>query len=245
MVFNSKLFLIILKRQLKKYEHLFFDLDRTLWDFESNSTETILDLHTNHQLEKHGIHDFEVFINKYKLINARLWGEYREGKIQKDELRLERFHQTFKEYGLDNPKLALTFNDDYVANCSKKTKLLEGSIDLLDYLSPNYQLHIITNGFVEAQYVKIKASGLEKYFQEVIVSDEFGYRKPDPRIFKHALETSGAKLNNSLMIGDDYEADIIGAKKLGIDQAFLNLEGIKTQGSTYEIQKLSELKKWL
>lgn len=226
---------------MKKYKHLFFDLDRTLWDFEQNSTETITELFHKLGLADRLNTEAHFFVKVYKEINGKCWELYRKGIIDKNQLRLKRFYDSLSYYGLEDEKFALQFNDDYVNNCSIKTNLIPHSIEVLDYLKPKYQMHIITNGFVEAQYVKLEKSGLAPYFKEVVVSDGFGYRKPDPRIFHHALNLADASAENSLMIGDDYGPDVIGAKAVSMDQVFFSNNAEKKE-ATYCIQSLRELK---
>ncbi|MDA9312501.1 YjjG family noncanonical pyrimidine nucleotidase [Vicingaceae bacterium] len=227
---------------MKKYKHLFWDLDRTLWDFDRNSEEAIRDLYEKHDLlSKLGV-EFGAFFQEYLEINHKLWAVYRIGQIPKDELRLKRFHNTFKLFNYDNPVFALSFNDDYVALCSSKPNLIPHSKEVLDYLKPNYEMHVITNGFVEAQQVKINNSGLDKYFTEVVVSDGLGYRKPDKRIFDYAFEKSGATAENSIMIGDDYGPDVLGAKEVGMDQVYFTKELQKDEAATFVIHSLLELK---
>jgi len=229
---------------MKTYEHLFFDLDRTLWDFEGNSTEAITELFETHQLKEKLNTEAPFFVKVYKEFNHKIWGEYREGLITKDELRLKRYYETFKYYGLEDEEFALKFNDEYVQCCSVKTNLIPHTIEVLEYLQPNYQLHIITNGFVEAQYIKLEKSGLERYFKEIVVSDGFGYRKPDKRIFHHAMKVANAIATNSLMIGDDYGPDVLGAKGVGMDQVYFNANGDQKE-ATYCVQSLIELKGFL
>lgn len=245
MVYRPELFLTLHQIALKNYEHIFFDLDRTLWDFERNSYETLFDLHQDLNLKDKNITAAEDFIQVYKSKNRDLWVLYRKGLISKDELRRERFHQALLHFNLNDPELAVHINDLYVANCSSKPHLLPHTKEVLDYLSKTYHLHIITNGFIEAQSVKMKSTGLENYFKAVIVSDGLGYRKPDKRIFHHALKLAGANQKNSLMIGDDYEADIIGARKVGMDQIFLNIDNQQNHKATFEVGNLLELKEIL
>ncbi|MBL4710752.1 MAG: YjjG family noncanonical pyrimidine nucleotidase [Flavobacteriales bacterium] len=230
---------------MKKYKHLFFDLDRTLWDFDRNSEEAICDLFNKHGLQLKLKVKFDVFYKEYKGKNHELWSVYRMGQITKDELRLQRFHHTFREFSYNDPVFALKFNDDYVALCSSKSNLMPYALEILDYLKPNYTMHIITNGFVEAQQVKIDKSGLDYYFNEVVVSDGLGYKKPDRRIFDYAMRVAGAKVDESIMIGDDYGPDIMGAKAVGMDQVFLTKKAEKNQGSTFVIHSLLDLKKIL
>ncbi len=227
-----------------RYKHIFFDLDRTLWDFEANSSRTIYRLFDEKGLEEILGVGKQEFLNAYKLNNHKLWDDYRKGMVSKNELRLQRYHQTFLEFGLDDEEEALKFNNDYVVSCSKEKTLISGAVEVLEYLSPNYKLHIITNGFIEAQQTKLIHSGIEKYFDQVIVSDGFGYRKPDSRIFEYAMNQAKSKSENSLMIGDDYGPDVIGARNVGMDQIyFCNKENIKE--ATFVIHSLIELKEIL
>jgi len=229
---------------MKEYKHIFFDLDRTLWDFELNSKTTIETLFDKHNLQIRLKTDFNSFLSTYRAKNNALWANYRVGKVTKDELRLQRYHQAFLAYDLNDEEFALNFNNDYVTKCSRETSLIEGALELLEYLKPKYSLHIITNGFIEAQQLKLDNTGLSNFFHQVIVSDGFGYRKPDKRIFHHALKKAGALSANSLMIGDDYGPDILGAKGVGMDQAYFCAPN-ENKDATYVINSLPELKQIL
>lgn len=226
----------------KKYEHLFFDIDRTLWDFERNSQEAIEELFEGHQMGEKLQVAFSDFLKIYKQKNDELWGLYRLGEVQKNELRQERFNRAFQHFGYSDAKLALKFNDDYVHTSSSKTNLLPHAKEILTYLDGNYRLHVITNGFVEAQNAKLDNCDLRKYFQEIIISDGLGYKKPDKRIFHHAMKKAAAKSANSLMVGDDYGPDVLGAKGVGMDQVYLNEQTNQSNEATYTIRSLAELK---
>ena len=230
-----------------KYNHIFFDLDRTIWDFEKNSEVTIAELLGHFGMTQKGKITEDGFIKTYKRINQSLWMDYRAGKVDKQTLRSKRFHLSLMEFGIDQPELALEFNDAYVKQCSSKTNLLPHSKEVLRYLSKSYVLHIITNGFKEAQHVKLEKSGIRPFFKEVIVGDEVGINKPDPRIFHHAFNSSAAGPEESVMIGDDFEADIIGAKEVGMDQIFLKAGQGNTEPAvaTYTVSNLEELKQIL
>ena len=228
---------------MKSYKHIFFDLDRTLWDFDKNSEESISDLFSKHKLELKLQVDFPVFFKEYVIKNHELWAMYRKGKVTKDELRLRRFHHTFQRFNLNDPDFALQFNDEYIKLCSSKSNLIPNTLEVLDYLKPMYKLHIITNGFIEAQELKIKNSGLSAYFENVIVSDGMGFTKPDKRIFYHALDEAKANPEDSIMIGDDYGPDIEGARAVGMDQIFFTKELTKNQEATYVVNDLIEIKK--
>lgn len=227
---------------MKKYKHLFFDLDRTLWDFDKNSEEAIRDLFDQHNLSTKLNVEFDGFYEVYHQINHDLWDSYRKGEVTKDELRLRRFHYSLQKFGYDDAVFALSFNDNYVSLCSSKSNLIPGSREILDYLKPNYKLHVITNGFVEAQQVKITNSGLNQYFDAVIVSDGLGFRKPDKRIFDYAFAQAEAKPEESIMIGDDYGPDVLGAKAVGMDQVYFTKELQANEEATFVIHSLLELK---
>jgi putative hydrolase of the HAD superfamily len=228
---------------LKKYKHIFFDLDHTIWDFERNSKETLSELYEKYNLSSLGVPAFEIFIKAYSDRNFIMWDQYRQGIINKEILREKRFSYTLKDLGLNENLLPGSFATDYVAAGPTKTYLFPFVTELLDYLHSKYQLHIITNGFEEVQFIKLNSSGLEKYFKEIITSEGAGYKKPDRNIFYYSLNKSGASIDNSIMIGDSLESDIIGARDVGIDQVYFNPKGTNhSEKITYEIQCWSELK---
>lgn len=225
----------------KNYKHLFFDLDRTLWDFERNSAEAIEELFYKHKLDRKLSVGFPDFFKVYSFINDELWAQYRKGEVVKDELRQQRYLLSFQHFGYDDAALALQFNDEYVSSSSSKTHLLPNAREVLEYLKQRYSLHLITNGFVEAQNVKLDNCNIRKYFSAIIISDGMGFRKPDKRIFHHAMKEAGAKSADSLMIGDDYGPDVIGAKAVGMDQIYLCPEPLSGQIATFTIAELKDL----
>jgi putative hydrolase of the HAD superfamily len=210
---------------LKNKEHIFFDLDRTLWDFEKNSRETLFEIYNELKLDNLGIENFEEFIQKYIEVNDAYWQKYRENKITKQELRSVRFYETFKFFGINNNEIAQEAGNYYVHHSPLKTHLIQGSIDILEYLKKQYRLHIITNGFEEVQYIKLKNSGIQNYFEEIITSERAGVKKPDLRIFDFSIKSANASKNNAVMIGDDFQADILGAKQFGISAIWFNRGG--------------------
>lgn len=229
------------------YKHLFFDLDRTLWDFEKNSHEVLLELYKHYDLLTKGVVDSKVFIERYKHHNEKLWDLYRQNKIEKDKLRDERFKITLDEFGINSPELAANLGEDYVAHCPKKTNLFPYVHSTLNYLKDRYALHIITNGFEEVQYQKLENSNLIDYFEQIITSEQVGFKKPSQQIFKFSMLKAFAKPSDSLMIGDDLHADILGAKDIGMAQVFFNPLKHEHSNSeiTYEINCLSELEEIL
>lgn len=200
---------------MQSIRYVFFDLDRTLWDFESNSEATLKELFAEFNLtEKLKVSD-DSFIHEYKRINEIFWEDYRNGVIQKEELRYARFEAAMKFFGHDDRSMASKIGELYISRSPRKTGLVEGTIEILDHLKPKYELHVITNGFEEVQHIKMKSSGLDKYFGHVITSESAGAKKPDPIIYHHAAKLTGAKPENSIMIGDHFEADVEGAMRVG------------------------------
>jgi len=229
----------------QKYLHIFFDLDRTLWDFDRNSRESLTELINLHNLEKI-IESPEEFVRTYHRVNIELWRHYRCGKMTKEVLRSLRFRMTLGEFGIRDDDLAHRIGKEYLRISPRKTLLVPHAIEMLEYLMPRSRLHIITNGFRESQEIKIRNCRLEKYFTSITTSETIGYNKPRPEIFQHALSTAHAKKSESLMVGDDLEVDIAGARNFGIDQAFLNIDGIRHNDPvTHEISSLLELKQIL
>jgi putative hydrolase of the HAD superfamily len=226
----------------KTYKHIFFDLDHTLWDFERNAEETKREMFENLQLEAKGIESYESFREKYVVINKALWAMYREDKIEKEELNFRRFYDTLILFGINDRTLGEAMASGFIKGITSKTYLFPYTRELLDYLSEKYPLHIITNGFEEVQYGKLKNSGLGKYFTTIITSEAAGSKKPDPEIFLYALKEAGAEATESLMIGDDLEIDIAGARNLGIDQLFVNHDSKKhNEMVTMEVFSLDEI----
>lgn len=225
------------------YRSVFFDLDRTLWDFDSSANMAFKEIFTKHHLKEKGIESVEKFLGVYNFHNEKLWKQYREGGITKEKLRGFRFHLTLKDFGIDDAELAESIGNDYVAISPLKVSLFPGAFDILTYVKDRYNLYLITNGFHEVQSTKLKVSGLGEYFEKVVTSEEAGFKKPDRRIFDYALNKTGASPEDSLMIGDDPEVDILGAKTVGMDQVLFDPMKKYTQnGSTYYINSLEELK---
>lgn len=203
-------------------KHLFFDLDRTLWDFESNSLETLQDIFKQRELQVKGIENFESFLIFYKEYNHQLWDLYKLGEINKEHLSVERFRGTLKHFNILDEDLSHQIALDYVEISPTKTKLFPDAIEILEILVKKYELHIITNGFSEVQFVKLDNSGLRPFFKEIITSEMVGVQKPKPEVFQYAINKANAQLSESVMIGDDQEVDIIGASNFGMDQVFVN-----------------------
>ena len=222
--------------------HLFFDLDRTLWDFDKNSQDTMNILFNKYKLHEKGIPSADEFFSVYTEYNNELWAQYRQGLIEKEVLKVKRYELVLTHFGILNSEMASIFGTEYLAILPTLTAVFPGTYETLDFLSGNYHLHIITNGFEEVQEVKMDKAGLTKYFEQVITSEAAGVRKPDPMIFQYALEKCGATKENSIMIGDDLPVDIMGAADYGIDQIYFNpFDRGHTFTPTLEIRYLTQI----
>ncbi|MDR7129439.1 putative hydrolase of the HAD superfamily [Algoriphagus sp. 4150] len=228
---------------MKTYQHLFFDLDHTLWDYDRNVQESLSELFLHYKLEKLGILSSQSFIESFYAVNFKLWNAYDKGEMHKEELRTTRFPRIFEHAGVMDALIPEEFEGDFMHRTSSKPHLFPHTIEILEYLKPKYKLNVITNGFDESQAKKMNSSGLSDYFELVVTSETTGYKKPDPKIFQYALEQAGARKENSLMIGDSPVSDIQGAQGAGIDQVFFNPLGKSIHlKPTYTISHLKELK---
>ena len=228
---------------MKKYKHIFFDLDRTLWDFEKAAIDKYNDLYDKYQLEEKGVDSALEFSKVFRKHNEILWGLYRRGEIIKEKLSKLRFEFTLKDFGIDDHMMAVHMADDYLKINPDKIFLFPYTIEILEYLHPEYTLHLITNGFEEVQTTKIRHAGLKKYFATFTTSEEAGVKKPDPGIFYFSLEKAKAGIEESIMIGDDLDVDISGAREIGMDQVYFNFLKLPHDDEvTYEINDLSELR---
>ena len=229
----------------RKYKLLLFDLDHTLWDFETNARDAIYDIFTELKLNEK-ISDFDLFYKTYEEHNHRLWAEYEAGNLKKEQLRTLRFHLTLKDFGINNSDMANYFGETYLTLSPKKTALFADVKETLDYLQPKYEMAIITNGFPEVQHIKIASCGLDNYFKRLFISEQIGYPKPRPEIFHAAVTAFNMKKKSCLMIGDNWDSDIEGAKNYGIDQVYFNPKKNAVEGkSTYEIATIKELLSFL
>ena len=226
----------------KTYRSVFFDLDNTLWDFTSNSHAAFGILYKKYGFDEKGI-SLEDLLSVYHHYNDLMWEEYRQGRIEKELLRWKRFFLTLRELGIADEQLARKMDEDYIRTSRQMTGLVEGSLETLEYLKAKYPLYLLTNGFNEVQFTKIRNSGLEPYFRKVITSEMAGALKPHPLFFEYALQQTGSQAGDSIMIGDDTETDIRGALAAGIDTVLFNPRGIAHESHpTYEIRKLVALK---
>jgi putative hydrolase of the HAD superfamily len=227
---------------MKSYRCILFDLDHTLWDFETNSHQTLQELYHHHELESRGVSSFDSFYKTFVEINTQLWELYDQGKINREKIRFERFHGILEKLGVNDLPLSLKLSDEYVAQSPKKSGLIPNAIEVLDYLHTRYPLTIITNGFEEIQYTKMESSGLTPYFKNVVTSARAGHKKPAKEIFEFALNESGFQSHEALMIGDNLMTDIGGALNASVDTVFFNPAKISHDGKPhYEIHDLKQL----
>jgi YjjG family noncanonical pyrimidine nucleotidase len=227
------------------YKHLFFDLDHTLWDHNTNSKLALEEVYQHFNLHALGISSSHQFYLTFNHINHQLWDLYEQGTIAQPALRHQRFRMIFSELGCYDYSLCDEISDSYINISVKKPNLLPNAKPVLDYLFPKYPLHIITNGFIEVQNIKMTSGGIKHYFREIVTSQNSGYKKPDVGIFEYALDLVGAKASECLMIGDSFQSDIVGATKAGIDTVFFNPDGRKqelTLKPKHEVKDLIELK---
>lgn len=227
-----------------KYTTLFFDLDDTLVDTIQNNKEALFDIYEEYELTKY-FPSFDIFYNKFKIINADLWERYAHGKITKDYLRETRFMKTLDGILKLTVGESLQMNDDFLDRANTKKNVIQGGKEILEYLFPKYDMYILSNGFQEVQSHKMDNAELNPYFKKVILSDHIGKNKPHPAIFSHALEEAKANKSEVIMIGDNTDTDILGAKNSGIDQIWFNPKNLPDTNNiapTYTITNLSELK---
>lgn len=228
--------------------YLLFDLDRTLWDFEGNAEITFKNMFAQYGLGDLCHTDYETFRAKYREVNAMLWDAYRNGTLTKEVLYVQRFIIPLEFFGVKSPGvLSRELGDYYVMEGPKQTGLMPGARELLDWLShTEHHLCIITNGFSEAQLPKMRSSKIDHYFSHFFLSEDIGFMKPDVRFFDEVVGRLGVKSEHCLVIGDDFDVDIVGAKKAGIDQVFYNPGGIDVEKKdfrpTYTIGHLNELR---
>ena len=224
------------------YKNLFFDLDDTLWAFSANARDTYEEMYRKYDYDRF-FDSFEHYYSLYQRRNLELWAEHADGKVTKEELNRQRYLYPLEAVGAGDSALAEAYEKDALATIPTKSKLMPHAREVLEYLSAKYNLYILSNGFKELQFHKMRSSDIDKYFRKVVLSDDIGILKPWPEIFHFALSATQSELNDSLMIGDSWENDIAGAAGVGMHQVFYNLSG-RTDlpfTPTYQITDLKEL----
>ena len=225
------------------YKNLFFDLDDTLWAFTENARDTFIQLYDKYAYGRF-FESFEHYYALYQKRNIELWGDYASGAISKEELNRIRFSYPLIQVGVENAEeLSRVYTKDFLSMIPLCTKVMPHAHEVLQELSGRYNLYILSNGFEELQSRKMHSSGLDKYFKKMVLSDDLGVLKPRPEIFHFALSATQSQLKESLMIGDSWENDIVGAQGVGMHQVYYNVSG-KTDlpfKPTYQIGDLKEL----
>ena len=228
---------------MKQIQHVFFDLDHTLWDFEKNSDLTFQKVFLLNNIDI----DLASFLEVYRPINFEYWKLYREEKVTKEALRYGRLKKTFDviNYVISDEMIGLIANQ-YIEFLADFNHLFDGTFEILDYLKDKYKLHIITNGFEEIQSKKMINSKIYHYFDEVITSESVGVKKPNAKVFNFALDAAKACKENSIMIGDNVEADINGALTVGMKAIHCNFENQLIKSKNFiSVTSLIEIKQYL
>ena len=225
-----------------KYKNLFFDLDDTIWAFSQNARDTFEEVYQKYSFDRY-FDSFNHYYTLYQQRNTELWIEYGEGKITKDELNSQRFFYPLQAVGVKDEALAERFSRDFFAIIPTKSVLMPHAKEVLEYLAPKYNLYILSNGFQELQCHKMRSAGIDRFFKKIVLSDDIGILKPWPEIFHFALSATQSEVHDSLMIGDSWENDVIGAKGVGMHQVFYNVTGKEELPfqPTYHISNLKEL----
>jgi putative hydrolase of the HAD superfamily len=226
-----------------KYKHLFFDLDHTIWDFDANAKATLTDLFVLFELDKKVAAPFEDFYRKYLYHNEILWDKYHNGLISSEDLKWKRMWRTLLDFKIGDENLSRELSAKFLEILPTKKLLFPHTIEILEYLlAKNYTLHLITNGFEKTQWSKLNNSGLAKYFTHMITSELSNSLKPKKEIFDYALNKTGALLKESIMLGDNLDADIQGAINAGMDSVFVNhINATPAIKPTYIVYHLKEL----
>lgn len=228
--------------KLNNIEHIFFDLDHTLWDFDKNSALAFAQVFEKQKIAV----EVGFFLQTYLPINLNYWELYREDKVTKEVLRYGRLKDSFNALKIDvEDNIIETLAEDYIQFLPNHNHLLEGSEEILDYLHPQYKLHIITNGFEEVQHKKLANCGISKYFTTITTSEEVGVKKPHRDIFLKALKKSNATAQNSIMIGDNLEADIRGATNCGFQSIYFDYYQKDEELECLQVKKLKDLLNYL
>ena len=232
---------------MKNIRHIFFDLDNTLWDHRKNAKLTLEKLFEKYQIQEKFQIKFKDFHTKYDKINEHLWELIRDEKIDKEYLRKHRFYDTFLHFGIDDFELAQVFEHQFLDEIIAYNELIDGALDVLEYLkTKEYQIHIISNGFHEVTHRKIDGSGIRQYVETVTSADEVKVRKPNPKIFEFALNKANAERKESVLIGDDWIADVKGAQNFGMKAVFFDvLKDNRTEEGLTSIQDLNEIRTFL
>ena len=225
-----------------KYTCIFFDLDHTLWDYETNSRQALEELFESHSLKERGVPDCTTFTSRFREINTKLWDQYDRNEITSDVIRKDRFKKILEPFGAHEEKFSEQLSDEYLTICPRKGHTMPNALSTLQYLSSRYKLVIVTNGFEEIQHIKLASAKLDHFFEHIVTSQKAGCKKPSPGIFQYALDAYTTHAHEAIMVGDNLIADMEGARNASIDNVFFNPDGIMhTSEVKHEIKDLKEL----
>ncbi len=228
------------------YKNLFFDLDDTLWAFSENACDAFNEVYDAFRLGRY-FDSFNHFFSIYSERNLQLWAEYGAGKITKEQLNETRFSYPLEQVGVHDSQLAADYSALFFQIIPTKKRLMPHAKEVLEYLFPCYHLYILSNGFRELQSRKMHSAGIDSYFQKIILSEDLLVNKPSAELFHFALSSTQSELSESLMIGDSWDADIVGAVGIGMQQVYYNVSGRTSFPflPTYSISDLKELTHFL
>ncbi|MFY0607834.1 MAG: YjjG family noncanonical pyrimidine nucleotidase [Cyclobacteriaceae bacterium] len=223
------------------FTHIFFDLDHTLWDYDTNAREVLRDIYEKFDMKEQTFHGPDRFIEVFFKVNNSLWQQYNQGNINKDQIRQRRFENVFSKLNISGFDRGEEMSEYFLFNCPRQPRVMEGAISVVNYLQSKYHMSIVTNGFDDVQSIKLAASGLNKYFSHVFTSENTGYKKPNRGIFDHAMKELVIEPETILMIGDNHSTDIMGARNAGIKPLLFNPSGKVKSDCELQINHLSEL----
>lgn len=203
------------------FKTILIDLDDTLWATQQNNKEAIHQLYLSEGWSS-GYASFELFWERYYPNNEALWHRYRHGDITKHQLTIERFGHPLSAVREHSEEEILALNERFLYLSSNKTGLIEGAIELLQYLKTLYKVVVLSNGFVEVQRRKMEVSGLAPYIDHIVLSEDVGVSKPYKEIFDRALSVSHTRRSDAIMVGDSWDADILGAQNAKIPSIWFN-----------------------
>ena len=228
---------------MQQYRNLFIDLDDTLYDFSAASQESFRETYDLLHYDRF-FKSFEHFYSIYEPYNLELWHIYGKGQITKEELNKRRYSYPLEVVGVHDQELADTFCREALGRIPTKDKLIDGAKELLEYLRPRYNLYILSNGFKELQSRKMRTAGIDKYFDVLILSEDIGINKPNRELYEYALQKTSSKVEESIMIGDMFETDIVGAANIGMKQIYFNPKKKEnhTFAPTYMVTELLQIK---
>ena len=228
---------------MQRYKNLFIDLDDTIYDFSAASREAFMETYELLHYDRF-FDSFDHYYSIYEPYNLELWHIYGKGKISKEELNIRRYSYPLEVVGVHDQELADTFCREALGRIPTKDKLIDGAIELLEYLRPKYNMYILSNGFKELQSHKMRTAGIDKYFDALILSEDIGVNKPNRELYEYALQKTGSKREESIMIGDMFETDIVGAANIGMEQIYFNPKRKEshTFAPTYMVDELLQIK---